>query len=122
MKIDDVLNCFNQSIMIIRKERGIINNGHFVYYQFYKKKLGNYYDYTMKIQYIGNVVDSKNVKISNFAGLQQVVQVPVEALDREMSRLEVVEHLQQSILTSFLTKIMNKDLYNTIIDGTYGTE
>ena len=122
MKIDDFLNCFNQSIMILRKERGIADNGHFVFYQFYKKKLGNYYDYTLKIQYIGNVIDSKNVKISAFNTLQQIVQIPVESLDRDIMRIEIVEKLQQSILTSFLTKVMNKDLYNTIIEGKYGTE
>lgn len=122
MKIDNFLDCFNQSLMIIRKEKNIVDNGHFVFYQFYKKKLGNYYDYTLKIQYIGNVVDAQNVKISNFNFLQQVVQIPTESVDREIIRIEIVEKLQQAILTSFLTKIMNKDLYNTVIEGKYGVE
>ena len=122
MKIDNFLDCFNQSLMLIRKERNIVDNGHFVFYQLYKKKLGNYYDYTLKIQYIGNVIDAKNVKISNFNLLQQVVQIPTESVDREIMRIEIVEKLQQAILTSFLTKIMNKDLYNTVIEGKYGVE
>ena len=122
MKIDDFIKCFNTSIQIARKTKGIVDNGHFIFYQYYKKKLGNYYHYTMKIEYVANIDNSKNVQVLPFNLLNQIIQIPTEALDREIRRTEIVEQLQQTILTSFLTKVMNKDLYESIIDGTYGTK
>ena len=122
MKIEDFLNCFNKSIQNIRKSKGIHNNGHFVYYQYYNKKLGNYYHYTLRIEYIANIENERNAKVLSFDTLKHIIQVPVEAIDREILRKQAVEQLQQALLTSFLTRIMNKDLYKSIIDGTYGIE
>lgn len=111
MKINDFLECFNEALRQNRMERGYDNVGEFVFYQYYEKKLGNYYTYHMKIEYILN----HNI-VSNFVCLDQTIQ-----LNNSLAGKNEAENiLHKSIVTLFMTKLMQPEIYDSLIKGDYG--
>lgn len=121
MTINEILECHNKTLKQIRLDRGIENGGHFVFYQYYDKKLGNYYAYHMKIEYVHNFTTGTfpAVRVINpFISLDKTIQIQSGLEEKE----KAVDELHRLILISFLTKLYQSDIYNSIIEDTYGTE
>lgn len=112
MKINDVLESFNEALRQHRMSKGYDNVGEFMFYQYYDKKLGNYYEYHMKIQYIVN-----HVNITNFVSLDKTIQIKDGPEERE----KAIDTLHQAILTSFMTKLLEVEIYDSLVNGSYGT-
>lgn len=112
MTINDFIECFNKTLQNERTLRGLENQGHFVFYQWSNKKIGNYHEYKMKIEYV------HTIGIMNpFVTLVKTVQLPSDATAKE----KLMEDMHQTILTSFLTQVLKPDIYEALVKNTYGT-
>lgn len=114
MTINEFLECFNDTIQQERSKRGIESLGHFVFYTWCDKKpIGNYYDCKMRLEYVHTIG-----VINPFVSLDKVIQASNWKEDKEKE----LEPLYKAILTSFLTKVLQPDVYNSIVENTYGTD
>lgn len=121
MTINEVLECYNETLKQLRLEKKLENGGHFVFYQYYDKKIGNYYTYHMKIEYVHNATNGifpAVIAINPFVSLDKTVQIQNNLGEKEKAEKE----MHKSILILFLTQIMQPDTMNSLIEGTYGTE
>ena len=114
MTINEVLECFNNTLKQDRQKNGYESNSHFVFYQYYDKKhIGNYYEYHLKIEHVHTIG-----VINPFVSLTKIIQVTGGPEEKE----KAVEEMHKAIITSFLTKILQPGIYDQLIKGTYGTE
>ena len=113
MTINEFLECFNGTLKQKRLEMGLENSGHLVFYQCYDKKIGNYYDYHLNIEYVCAGKTSKR-----FVSYSRTVQVKGGQEGREKEE----KALHKAIVSLFLTKMLQPGIYESLTDGSYGTE
>lgn len=110
MTINNFIDCVNTSLRDIRRANNIDDEGHFVFYQSYERKLGNYYKYKLNMEYV-----KTKENIVPFLEITRTIQA--NSLEEKEKG---VEELQKSILILFLTKLHESEVYDSIIRNTYG--
>ena len=113
MTINDFIECFNETLKQDRIAKGIESLGHFVFYQYSNKKIGNYYEYKFRIEYVHTIG-----VINQFLSIDKTFQMSGSPEEKE----KTLEETHKSILTSFLTKVLQPNVYNSLVESTYGTE
>lgn len=106
MKLNDVLEAFNKSLDIERKEGGV---GHFISVEKSKKLLGNYREFTVIIYYVNSNKDTIPFVVGR--RVEQLV-VPEEV---------IIANIEVEALCTFFSAIKQggDSLYNQLVTGSY---